>query len=232
MKPIVGLPKPFEFNDQVTAWFDVPVTVATKNKPAPTLVVAFAGEIETVIAEAPVTLAITAVEEIVPGSGFFTVTATLPTWLLAAVPVAVNFVEDTRVVFSTVDPNSTLAPAAKCAPFTVRVNAPTGMEAGAIVLTWGIGFSRVTALEAVFVMSAVSAAAIVRLVAAIGNSGAVYKPAALIVPRLALPPATPFTDHVTAGAALDPPSIALNVCVSPPRRSALTGETASWPFCG
>ena len=187
---------------------------------------------DTEIAEAPVTLAITDAEEIVPGSGFFTVTATLPTWALVAVPVAVSFVADTRVVLSIAEPNCTCAPVAKCAPFTVNVNAPTGIAAGAIVVTCGMGLSSVTALDAVLVASAVSTAVIVRSVEATGNSGALYKPALLMLPTDALPPTTPLTDHVTAGAVVAPPSMALKDCVSLPRRAAVVGDTDSCPFCG
>ena len=41
---------------------------------------------------------------------------TLPTCALVAVPVAVNCVEEMRVVVSAVEPKFTVAPCAKCAP--------------------------------------------------------------------------------------------------------------------
>ncbi len=48
-----------------------------------------------------------------PGSGFFTTTDTSPTWPLVALPVAVNCVEETRVVVSVVEPKVTVAFGAK-----------------------------------------------------------------------------------------------------------------------
>ena len=49
-------------------------------------------------------------------------------------------------------------------------------------------------------------------------------PDELIVPVAALPPATPFTCHVTA-VFDDPVTVALNDCVAPARTFALAGET-------
>jgi hypothetical protein len=59
-----------------------------------------------------------------------------------------------------------------------------------------------------------------------GNSGAVNKPAAEIIPIAGLPPAKPFTNQFTATAA--PFAWAVKVCVSPPRTVALPGITVSW----
>jgi hypothetical protein len=71
-----------------------------------------------------------------------------------------------------------------------------------------MGLSSVTALAAVFELSAVSVA--LTVIAALGgNSGAAYKPETLIVPSAALPPAMPFTDQATVGAAVAPASLAL-----------------------
>ena len=80
---------------------------------------------------------------------------------LVAVPVAVNLVDETRVVVSAALPNCTAAPVAKCAPVIVNVNVPTGIDVGSTVATCGIGLFTVTALPAVFVASAVSTAVIV-----------------------------------------------------------------------
>ena len=91
---------------------------------------------------------------------------------LVAVPVAVNLVDETRVVVSTALPNWTAAPVAKCAPFTVSVNVPTGIDVGATVVTCGVGLFTVTALPAVFVASVVSTAVIVTAPPLGGNSGA------------------------------------------------------------
>jgi hypothetical protein len=59
----------------------------------------------------------------------------------------------------------------------------------------------VMALLAVLVESAVRTAPIAIAFADGGNSGAVYTPAAVIIPTAALPPATPFTDQLTAAGA-------------------------------
>ncbi len=94
---------------------------------------------------------------------------------------------------------------------------------GVAVVICGIGFSRVTALLAVFVESEVSTAPIAMAFEAGGNSGAEYRPTAEMVPFAALPPATPFTDQFTATAA--PFICAVKLCVSPPRIVALAGVT-------
>ena len=59
-----------------------------------------------------------------PGFGFVTVTATLPACELAAVPAAVNFVAETNVVWSAVEPKFTVAPLTKPLPNAVMVNEP------------------------------------------------------------------------------------------------------------
>jgi hypothetical protein len=55
-------------------------------------------------------------------------------------------------------------------------------------------------------------------------AGAVYFPAASIVPREAVPPTVPFTDHCTAWFVL-PETMAVNVCEDPVRRLAVPGTT-------
>jgi hypothetical protein len=77
--------------------------------------------------------------------------------------------------------------------------APTGMAMGETVVSCGMGFSSVTALEAVLSEWLVSVAVTVMLLGVGGNSGAVNKPAEEIVPVVALPPATPFTDQIRDG---------------------------------
>src|ERR1700682_99749 len=97
----------------------------------------------------------------------------LPTWLAVAVPVAMSCVEDTRVVVSVVVPKRIVAPVAKFVPVAVNVKAPTGIEVGVTETSWGVGFSSVTPLLPVFVVSAVSVAPIVIVFVAGGNCGAV-----------------------------------------------------------
>lgn len=57
-----------------------------------------------------------------------------------------------------------------------------------------------------------------------GCDGAVYKPEAEMVPTVALPPATPSTDQVTA-VLEDPGSVAVNCCVPAGATVAVVGET-------
>jgi hypothetical protein len=73
------------------------------------------------------------------------------------------------------------------------------MDVGVAEVRTGTGLSRVTEALPDFVASLDSAAETVTVLGAGGNSGAVYRPPALIRPRVALPPATPFTDQVKAG---------------------------------
>ena len=54
---------------------------------------------------------------------------------------------------------------------------------------------------------------------------------ALIVPRVAFPPATPFTDQVNAG--VEPVwAFAVNCCVLSPASVAVAGVTVRAKFCG
>ena len=71
----------------------------------------------------------------------------------------------------------------------------------------------VTVVESDFVLSACEIAFIVTV--PLGTAaGAVYKPAALIVPTVPLPPVVPFTCQVTAVFAVFA-TVAVNCCVSP-----------------
>ena len=79
----------------------------------PACTVAVAGETCRLMGEAVVTCALCEPEAIAPGSGFLTVMEALPTWLVVAVPVAVNCVEETRVVLSATPLKSMAAPTAK-----------------------------------------------------------------------------------------------------------------------
>src|SRR5215510_8585337 len=106
------------------------------------------------------------------------------------------------------------------------------MEAGLIEVIRGVGFSRVTALAAVFVESAASVAVIVMTFELGGNSGAVKRPLVVIVPVAAFPPTTPFTLQATVGNVASPVTWALNCWVSVPRIIALPGLTTSWPGAG
>jgi hypothetical protein len=123
-----------------------------------------------------------------------------------------------------------VAPLAKSAPFTVRLNLPIGIVSGAIDAICGEGFSNVMEALAFLVASAVSVAPIVTLFGDGGNSGAVYAPAAEIMPTDPFPPAAPFTDQLTTS---DIPLIlAASPSVAPPRSVAEDGVIASCPGGG
>jgi hypothetical protein len=81
-----------------------------------------------------------------PGFGLLTVTETVPTCPVVAVPVAVNCVDETNVVVSAAPPNITCAPLTNSLPVTVSENVPTGIDAGLAPETIGTGFINVIAL--------------------------------------------------------------------------------------
>jgi hypothetical protein len=69
--------------------------------------------------------------------------------------------------------------------------------------------------------------AVTVIVFAVGKfTGAVYNPVASIVPVVALPPATAFTDHVTLVFAF-PVTAAANACAAPARTAAVAGVTVT-----
>jgi hypothetical protein len=102
-----------------------------------------------------------AIDVDLPGSGFVTVTATVPFCAVVEVPVAVSWVRETKVVVSGVPPNITVEPATKFEPPTVSEKLPTGSSVGLTVWATGIGFSRVTGVVAERVLSAALAASTV-----------------------------------------------------------------------
>jgi hypothetical protein len=88
------------------------------------------------------------VEVTAPGSGFNTVTVTFPACAAVAVPEAVNSVLESTTVVRAVLPNITCAPATNFEPVTTRVKAPTPIVPGVTDPTTGIGFCKVTTLDA------------------------------------------------------------------------------------
>ena len=112
-------------------------------------------------------------ETLGPGAGLWTVMLTLPDCALVTVPVAVNFVEEITVVVRAILPRYAVAPGAKCAPVKERVSGPTEIDVGEALSRIGIGLFRVTALLPFFEISTVSAAVMVMVLGAGGNSGAV-----------------------------------------------------------
>ena len=108
------------------------------------------------------------------------------------------------------------------------MNAPTGICAGETLLICGIGFHTATELEPLTVAFAVSIAEIVIVSGEGSVAGAVYTPLVEIVPTVAFPPATPFTDHVSVSFVID----GTNVCVEPTRTSAELGEIVNVVLSG
>jgi len=89
-----------------------------------------------------------------------------------------------------------------------------------------MSLTMVTVADACFEGSATLCAVRTAVVAAGKFAGAVYTPAALIVPLLALPPLTPFTlqETLVSRALL---TVATKVCVFPNSTEALPGVTAT-----
>jgi len=89
-----------------------------------------------------------------------------------------------------------------------------------------MSLTMVTVADACFVGSAALCAVTTAVVSAGKFAGAVYTPAALIVPLLALPPLTPFTLQETL-VSLALLTVATNVCVFPNSTEALPGVIAT-----
>ena len=105
------------------------------------------------------------------------------------------------------------------------------MVSGETVVINGTGFCSVTELEPDLVLSVVSTAATVMVFGLGGNSGAANNPVEEIVPTIAFPPATPFTDQVSAG--FEPSLVFVeNCCVVAPGTDALAGETVKLKSVG
>lgn len=104
---------------------------------------------------AAVTCKFAEVEELLPGFGFSTEIPNEPAD--DAVPVAVSFAEETKLVASADPANSTFAPLTKPLPFTVSEKFPELTDVGAMLLSTGTGLSSVS----VAVHGAVGSAALV-----------------------------------------------------------------------
>jgi hypothetical protein len=108
----------------------------------------------------------------------------------------------------------------------VSENDPGAIVFGLTAVSTGTGFSSVSALVPVFVVSAALVAVTV-IVFGVGKfTGAVYNPVVSMVPVVAFPPATAFTDHVTLVLAF-PVTAAANDCVAPARTAAVAGVTVT-----
>jgi hypothetical protein len=113
-------------------------------------------------------------------------------------------------------PNASVAPSSTLAAF------------GVMLTTMSLVIATVAASD--FVGSATLVAATCTLAGDGKSAGAVYRPAAEIVPVAALPPATPFTLHVTAVFVVFV-TVALNASVFPNNTDPLLGATVT-TICG
>lgn len=114
-----------------------------------------------------------------------------------AVPVAVSCVAEANVVARAALLNITSAPETKLLPVSVSEKLPRFVEAGEMPESVGVGFQRVTAEEADFVVSAALVAVTLTVLGEGSAAGAVYLPVESMVPRVELPPAVEFTDQLT-----------------------------------
>src|SRR5215469_16676600 len=124
MRPTALFPPTTPFTDHVTLMSTDPVTVAWNCCVFPAPSVAVFGETVTVILEfGPTTCTLNGAEVDPPGSGFTTVTGTVPTWVTVGVPTATNCVGAMNVVLSDTVPRFTMDPGVKPVPFAVSSNA-------------------------------------------------------------------------------------------------------------
>jgi hypothetical protein len=111
-------------------------------------------------------------------------------------------------------------------PFNVSENEPGAIVLGLTDVSTGTGFSSVTPLFPIFVLSAALVAVTV-IVFGVGRFiGAVYNPVASIVPVVAFPPGTALIDQTMLVFAF-PVTAAANVCVAPARTAAVAGVTVT-----
>src|SRR5580700_5765941 len=182
----------------------------------------------TTMPEAP-TFTVMLAEAIAPGSGFSTLKDTdIPFCAEVVVPVAVSSVAETNFVISAWPPNITLAPLTNFVPVMVMEKLPTGTKAGETAVTVGTGFSSVIMFLPERVLSDEEIASTVIVFGEGRVAGALYRPLALIVPTMELPPATPLIDQATVW------SIALVTfaenCRVSPVRTLLEGAVTTTPF--
>src|SRR5580693_2480458 len=86
-------------------------------------------------------------EVALPGLGFVTATENVPAEF--SLPVAMSCVEDTNVVASGAPARSTCAPLTNPPPFRAIAKAPAGTDVGAMLVSTGTGFCKVTVLLSV-----------------------------------------------------------------------------------
>jgi hypothetical protein len=171
----------------------------------------------------------TAFEVPPPGLGVTTVTAKVPALASCAAGItAINCIALPKVVARGVPASCTTDCGVKLAPVTVRVvsGLPASSAVGEIALRVGAGLTTVTAAVPTRVGSTTLAAFTVTTFGEGGTAGAVYRPLASIVPTVAFPPTTSFTDQVTPWFAL-PVTVAVNGCLCVTFRVGVVGLTAT-----
>ncbi|MGC2330615.1 MAG: hypothetical protein WA581_04110 [Candidatus Acidiferrales bacterium] len=171
-----------------------------------------------------VTCRVCELEVLLPGFGFITEIANVPTEF--SVPVALSCIEETKVVVSAEPLSKTCAPFTKLLPVIESVKLPMATDAGEMLLNTGTGFHSVTALPPLALESEALTASIVTLFGLGRLAGAVKTPEELIVPVAAVPPVTLLTCQATVW--LDSPlTLAVNVSVPPMRTFTGFGETVT-----
>ena len=216
MVPMSGFPPCIPFTDHVSALFGVFATVAENLCVVSSLTLICAAIVSVT---GGFIVKLRALDVLAPGSGFETVIDTVSGVLIVAWNV--RLVDDTNWVV-TGDPfSATCAPGTKFFPVIVSVKAPMLTWVGVNDVMDGCGFNQVTV--AIPVTAGFPADACTVKAAPGFAAGAVYAPPAVIMPSVAFPPATPFTDHVTGPVTLL--SEAVNCFVVPPRTDAFEGET-------
>ena len=88
-------------------------------------------------------------------------------------PAAVSCVAETKVVVSGVAPSKTWAPEMKFVPLTAKEKLPVPTLAGLVPIKVGVGFRRVTALDAVAELEAMLVAVTVSVLGLGSEAGAV-----------------------------------------------------------
>ena len=136
-----------------------------------------------------------------------------------------------NVVVRNWPPKTTTAPLTNFEPVAVNVKLPTLTVAGATVVRTGTGFKMVAAPDATARLSATLVAVTFTGLGFGTLAGAEYMPLVSTMPSVAFPPATPFTDHVTA-VLLVPVTVAVNCCFTPARICTVAGATFTWMLSG
>jgi hypothetical protein len=219
----VALPPATPFTVQVTAVLAVFVTVALNCCVVLITTVAVVGATATAtgsamvtVAEADLVLSATLVAVTVTLAGAGTAAGAVYSPAALTVPI---------VALPPVMPFTLHVTAVLAALLTVALNCCVALVSTVAAVGANVtdtGFTTVTVAEADAAGSATLVAIIVTVAGTGTVAGAVYRPPTVTVPTVALPPATPFTVHVTAVLAV-PVTVAVNCCDAPVTKVALVG---------